>query len=123
MQSIGVDIIKISHMAEILTRSEKIFLNRVFTKAEQLIGMEHHHPTVYYATIFAAKEAIFKLFSIGWDSGVDFLEIEIYRGMHGEPMVKLSGRFAELSQKQHGNQVLVSLSYDSDTAIAVAALV
>lgn len=123
MQGIGVDIIKISRMAEIVQRSGELFLKRVFTNAEREAGREHHDPAAYYAATFAAKEAVFKLFSIGWDSGVDMQEIEVHRGQHGVPQVELNGRFAQLANKHADARVLLSLSYDGDTAIAVAALV
>lgn len=123
MLGIGVDIIKISRMAETLARSGEIFLNRVFTNAEQQMGRRHHDPAAYYAMTFAAKEAVIKLFGIGWDSEVDLRDIEVSRGRQGEPLVELSDSFALLASKRANAQVFLSLSYDGDTAIAVAALV
>jgi holo-[acyl-carrier-protein] synthase len=71
---------------------------------------------------FAAKEAIFKSFGTGWDSGVQFTDIEIIDGPHGEPLAALSGKFAELAALRHVSRVLVSMAYDGDFAIGVATL-
>jgi phosphopantetheine--protein transferase-like protein len=71
---------------------------------------------------FAAKEAIFKTFGIGWETGVQFKEIEVREGEHGEPIPVLTGRFAELVSERGASQVLLSLSYDGDYAVAVATL-
>jgi holo-[acyl-carrier protein] synthase len=71
---------------------------------------------------FAAKEAIFKTFGIGWHSGVQMTEIEVQEGKYGEPIPILKGRFAELAAERGVSRVLVSLSYDGDYAVAVAAL-
>lgn len=123
MGGIGLDIVKISRMTEILDRSGDIFLRRAFTDTERQIGKAHHYPDAYYAATFAAKEAVFKLFGLGWDSGADLQEIEVLRGRQGEPLVELSGRLAQLAAKQPCPKVAISISYEEDTAIAVAALV
>ena len=120
MLGLGVDIIKISRMTEILSRSGQLFLDRVFTDMEQKAGQGHHYPDAYYAMTFAAKEAVFKSFGIDWSGGVDFKDIEISRGRLGEPLVNLGRRPALLAGKR--TRVLLSLSYDGDTAIAVATI-
>ena len=71
---------------------------------------------------FAAKEAIFKTFGIGWHYGVQFNEIEVQEGRFGEPLPVLSGRFAEIAAERGVSKILLSLSFDGDYAIAVAAL-
>lgn len=127
MLGVGVDIIEISRMAETLARSGDVFLNRVFTEREQLMGKSHHAPATYYATRFAAKEAVFKSLGIGWDGGVDggvdLRDIEVLRGPRGEPLVELGGRLALLASERGKTRVLLSLSYDDDSAIAFVALV
>jgi holo-[acyl-carrier protein] synthase len=121
IQGIGVDIVNIDNLKEIIARSGKIFLNRVFTENEKNLGKEHNYCIAYYAMTFAAKEAIFKLFGIGWENGGDFREIEICRGQSGEPFVKFNGYFAGL-EKQRKVKTFISLSYDADNAVAVAVL-
>ena len=97
-------------------------MNKVFTPWEQQRAEGHHDTVAYVAMTFAAKEAIFKTFGIGWDFGVQMKEIEIRDGEHGEPLPILTGKFAELATERGVAHVLLSLSYDGDYAVAVATL-
>ncbi len=119
---VGVDIITISRMKNILETSGKSFMKKVFTEWEQQRAESHPDKIAYTAMTFAAKEAIFKTFGIGWHYGVKFNEIEVREGRFGEPMPVLSGRFAEIAAERGVTKVLLSLSFDGDYAVAVAAL-
>jgi holo-[acyl-carrier protein] synthase len=119
---IGVDLITISRMREILETSGRVFIEKVFTPREKQRAETHPDRVAYLAMTFAAKEAIFKTFGIGWETGVQFKEIEIQDGEHGEPLPVLTGRFAELAAERGVSRVLLSLSYDGDYAVAVAGL-
>ena len=120
MSGIGVDVLSIARMEETLSRSGTRFLDKVFTLKEQAAGKAHPNPTVYFATGFAAKEAVFKLFKDDWSRGGSFTEIEVERGVHGEPLVHLTGRMRELAGP--GACIQISLSWDGDTAFAAALL-
>ena len=122
MLGVGVDIIAISRMKDVLETSEREFMKKVYTAREQQRSETHPDRVAYLAVTFAAKEAIFKTFGIDWDTGVKFSEIEIRDGAYGEPVPVLSGRFAELAAARGVARVLLSLSWDGDYAIAVAAL-
>ena len=119
---VGVDIITITRMKNILETSGNSFLNKVFTPWERQRLETHPDKVAYAAMVFAAKEAIFKTFGIGWHFGVQFSEIEVRDGKFGEPEPVLSGRFAEIAAERGVTRVLLSLSDDGDYAIAVAAL-
>jgi holo-[acyl-carrier protein] synthase len=119
---LGVDIITISRVRDILETSGRVFLDKVYTPWEQERAENHPDRSAYLAVTFAAKEAIFKTFGIGWETGVQFREIEVRDGPFGEPVPVLSGRFAELAAERGVTRVLLSLSYDGDFALAVAAL-
>jgi holo-[acyl-carrier protein] synthase len=119
---LGVDIIAISRMRDILETSGRVFMNKVFTAYEQERSETRPDRVAYLAMIFAAKEAIFKTFGIGWETGVRFKEIEVRDGEWGEPIPVLAGRFLELASERGASRVLLSLSYDGDYAIAVAML-
>jgi phosphopantetheine--protein transferase-like protein len=122
MLGVGVDIIAISRMKGVLDTSDRPFTKKVYTLWERQRAETHPDRTAYLAVTFAAKEAIFKTFGIDWDAGVKFSEIEIQDGAHGEPVPVLSGRFADLAAERGVSRVLLSLSWDGDYAIAVAAL-
>ncbi|RJR34473.1 MAG: holo-[acyl-carrier-protein] synthase [Desulfobacteraceae bacterium] len=119
---LGVDIIAISRMRDILETSGKAFMNKVLTPYERERSEKHPDTVAYVAMTFAAKEAIFKTFSIGWESGVQLKEIEVRDGEWGEPIPVLTGRFGEVASERGVSRVLLSLSYDGDYAIAVASL-
>ncbi len=119
---LGVDIIALSRMKDVLETGGKVFMDKVFTPWEQERAKSHPDRVAYLAMMFAAKEAIFKTFGIGWETGVQFKEIEVREGEHGEPVPILTGRFAELASERHVTRVLLSLSYDGDYAVAVATL-
>ena len=119
---LGVDIITLSRMKDVLDTGGKVFMDKVFTPWEQDRAETHPDRVAYLAMTFAAKEAIFKTFAIGWETGVQFKEIEVRDGEHGEPVPVLMGRFAELASERDVSGVLLSLSYDGDYAVAVATL-
>ena len=119
---LGVDIISIGRMRDVLETGGKVFMDKVFTPWEQRRAETHPDRVAYLAMTFAAKEAIFKTFGIGWETGVQFKEIEVREGEHGEPIPVLTGRFAELASERRVSRVLLSLSYDGDYVIGVATL-
>ena len=119
---VGVDLITLSRMKNVLETGGKVFMDKVFTPWEQERAETHPERVAYLAMTFAAKEAIFKTFGIGWETGVQFKEIEVREGEHGEPIPVLTGRFAELASERNVARVLLSLSYDGDYAVAVATL-
>lgn len=119
---IGVDIVAISRIKDILDTSEASFTKKVFTQWERERAETHHDKPAYLAMAFAAKEAIFKTFGIGWETGVQFKEIEVREGQWGEPIPYLTGRFGELASERGVSRVLLSLSYDGDYAIAIATI-
>jgi holo-[acyl-carrier protein] synthase len=120
---IGVDIIAISRMRDVLETSGGAFEKRIYTAYELQRATTHQDRTTYLAMIFAAKEAIFKTFGTGWETGVQFGEIDVRDGEFGQPLPVLSGRFAELMAERGATSVLLSLSFDGDYAIAMATLV
>lgn len=121
MIGLGVDLVKIPRIAEAIERSKDVFLNKVFTKRE-IEKASQGDRTAYFATRFAGKEAVLKALCVGWSHGVRGTEIEIDNGKFGEPVVKLSGRVRDIATQKGIEKILLSLSYDSDYAVAVAVL-
>jgi len=118
---VGVDIMKIQRMESAIQRSGEIFLNRIFTPSELKEAGQGKDYVAFLATRFAGKEAILKTIGTGWSSGVRLTEIEILNGKFGEPLVSFSGKFNEIISQLNG-QILISLSYDTDYAVAIAIL-
>lgn len=89
-----------------MIESNNSFINKVFTNDEIRIAKSIKVPYNFYATRFAAKEAIIK----ATNGLFDFNEIEILKGSNGEPLARIINRDDYI--------INLSLSYDNDYAIA-----
>lgn len=103
--NIGCDILYIPRIKNII-ESNTSFINKVFTEKERDIAKNIKIPYNFYATRFAAKEAIIK----ATNGLFDFNEIEILKGNNGEPLPRIIGNEEYI--------INLSLSYDNDYAIA-----
>lgn len=118
---VGTDILLIDRIRRCIDSPS--FVRRTFTKAEARAASSRPDPGIYYAKVFAGKEAVFKCFGIHADTLESWRDIEIVDSDERQPTVNLSGSFAALAESRGVERVLLSLSYDTDYAIAVAALV
>ena len=80
-------------------------------------------PRGHYAKVFAGKEAVFKCFGISADDLGSWRDVEVVDSEERQPVVNLSGSLAAIASARGVSRVLLSLSYDTDYAIAVAAIV
>ncbi|MBD3210959.1 holo-[acyl-carrier-protein] synthase [Candidatus Micrarchaeota archaeon] len=117
IQGLGVDIANIRKMKRILSRKTGgRFVENTFTEAEKnCAGGESSH----LATAFAAKEAVYKAFGTGWIEGKD---VELVRCRTGAPEVKLYGEIKQIAKKRKIRNIMISVSYTGDYAVAVAVL-
>lgn len=122
MIGVGVDIIALSRMRSVLEDGGEPFLAKAFTHAERRRAEEDANPLARLGMVFAAKEAVFKAFATPWIHSLSLSDIEVSDGPAGEPNVVLSGGFAALAAERRVTSVMLSLSFDGDYAIAVAAL-
>ena len=101
---IGTDILYMPNLKKIIVSDS--FINKVYTKKEIEIASKYKEPLHFYATRFAAKEAIIKA-----TGGLyDFKEIEIDKDENGKPIPKILN---------HPDiEIEISLSFDCDYAIA-----
>ena len=116
-----MDLCKIERVKEAMERTGEPFLRKIFTKKEIDLASKTSDVAAYFAARFAAKEAIFKALHIGLYkyAGTD---IEISAGELGEPIVSLSGDLAEFAAGKGVRQVLISMSYDGEYAVATSVL-
>jgi holo-[acyl-carrier protein] synthase len=116
---IGIDILNIERVHDILETDSDSFVSRVFTIKEREQVSDHPDPVAYFATRFAGKEAVFKCFGID-GSGIHLNEIEIRGGETEQPQVILLGKFREIAEEKGVKDIQISLSYDTDYAVAFA---
>ena len=117
--------VKVDRIEDIIDTSGEKFLNKLFTKRE----IANHYPSKrrskeeyeYFASLFAAKESIVKAFGIGW-RGTKGTDIEIRHDSLGAPYAKLSGAMAKLASEKGVGRIHLSLSSDSEYAVATCVL-
>lgn len=119
---IGTDIFKMSHLhAEYLNPGDP-FVRQTYTEREVEEAGNREVPLYYFATRFAGKEAVFKALNRDAEK-VKLKEIEILNQASGQPFVRLHGKLKEDAEKAGIRRVMISLSYDTDYAVAYAAAV
>ncbi len=118
----GVDLTKISSVADSVRTFGTAFLNRIFTEGETEYceqGTSTAETAQRLAARFAAKEAVVKVlrpleFRPEWTS------IEIVRHPSGWCEVVLTGTAAAMAAEAGITEIQISMSHEGDTAIATA---
>jgi holo-[acyl-carrier protein] synthase len=113
---LGIDIIKVERIRATLDRFGQRFSGRVLTEAEQ--RYVRGRPETM-AGRWAAKEAVSKVLGLGV-RGIGWRDIEIERLPTGQPAVRLHGRAAARAGQLEMSRVAVSISHESDYAVAIA---
>ena len=123
--SSGIDLIEISRIEKALERHGERFLKRIFTEAE-LVSLRSKkiltaQPRVIAAELaarFAAKEACSKALGTGIGL-VSWKEMEVLNERSGKPVLRLSGRAAQIAGFLGYTTWSVSLTHTKDMAAAV----
>jgi holo-[acyl-carrier protein] synthase len=118
---IGTDILLIDRVRRSLDSPS--FVRKTFTEMETRLAESRPDPGNYYAKVFAAKEAVFKCFGVTADSLGSWRDIEIIDSDERQPEVSLHGPLASTAASLGVERVLLSLSYDTEYAVAFAALI
>lgn len=116
---IGTDILDIRRLKYIVDNPADPFMKMTYTTAEHAEAAGRSQPLYYYATRFAGKEAVFKALLLHPDA-IRLDDIEILGTEIGSPRVFLHGQAKELADKRGIMEILLSLSYENDYAIAYA---
>jgi holo-[acyl-carrier protein] synthase len=113
---LGIDIIRVDRIRKSLERFGQRFTNRVLTVAEQRYVRDRPETM---AGRWAAKEAVSKVLGLGV-RGIGWRDIEIERLPTGQPAVRLHGRAAARAEQLGMGRIAVSISHESDYAVAMA---
>ncbi|MGA2512481.1 MAG: holo-ACP synthase [Candidatus Limnocylindrales bacterium] len=113
---LGIDIIRVSRIKDSLTRFGARFARRVLTPTE--MAYVRGRPETM-AGRWAAKEAVSKVLGLGV-RGIGWRDIEIERLPTGQPAVKLHGRAARRAEQLGMSRVALSISHESEFAVAIA---
>lgn len=102
---VGTDIVFIPRLRKVMDKTPSFF-KKIYTAKEREIAKMFTEPIWFYATRFAAKEAIMK----ATDLQYDFREIEILKEKNGKASAKIINK---------PNLIIdLSLSYDGEYAVA-----
>jgi holo-[acyl-carrier protein] synthase len=113
---LGVDIIKVDRIRASIERFGERFAKRVLTPAEQ--RYVRMRPETF-AGRWAAKEAVSKVLGLGV-RGIGWRDIEVERLPTGQPSVRLHGRAAARAEQLGMERIALSISHESDYAVAIA---
>ena len=113
---LGIDIIRVDRIRKTLAKFGARFSARVLTPAERRYVRDRPETM---AGRWAAKEAVSKVLGLGV-RGIGWRDIEIERLPTGQPAVRLHGRAAERAGQLGMERIAVSISHESDYAVAIA---
>jgi holo-[acyl-carrier protein] synthase len=113
---LGIDIIRVDRIRRSLERFGARFTNRVLTPAERRYVRDRPETM---AGRWAAKEAVSKVLGLGV-RGIGWRDIEIERMPTGQPSVRLHGRAAARAEQLGMGRIAVSITHESDYAVAMA---
>jgi holo-[acyl-carrier protein] synthase len=113
---LGIDIIKVARIRATLERFGGRFTRRVLTPGEQRYVRDRPETM---AGRWAAKEAVSKVLGLGV-RGIGWRDIEVERLPTGQPSVRLHGRAAQRAEQLGMTRIAVSISHESEYAVAIA---
>ncbi len=116
---IGTDILKIQNIENSVCDVSDPFVKKTYTEKEIDLITSRPIPLNCFATRFAGKEAIFKCLNI-FGNDIRLIEIEILEDTNHSPIVTLHGNAERIAKEKNITKILLSLSYDTDYAIAYA---
>jgi len=119
---IGLDLVKIDRIRTIAERWQARFLDRLYTEAERRYCLARPTPYASFAGRFAVKEAVLKALGTGWADGISWQDIQVLNDRAGRPRATVSGRVKALMKRAGVTGIHVSLSHDTDYAVAEAIL-
>ncbi len=119
---LGTDLVEVERLRLSIDRFGARFLERVFTRGEQLYCSAKRFPEQSFAARFAAKEAGAKALGCGISRGVGWHDFEIGQAPRGAPELRLHGHALALARELRAARISVSLTHTERYASAVVVL-
>lgn len=113
---LGIDIVKVDRIRASIARFGARFEKRVLTTNEA--RYVRLRPETF-AGRWAAKEAVSKVLGLGV-RGIGWRDIEVERLPTGQPAIRLHGRAAARAEQLGMDRIAVSITHESDYAVAIA---
>ncbi len=116
----GVDLVEVPRFRKTVKRWGDRFLSRIFTRSERAYCAEGKKlASQRLAARFAGKEAVVKALGAPKGLGLEWHDLEIVRGPHGQPKVV----FHRTMRRWSKLEVHVSLTHTAQYAVASATVV
>ncbi len=117
---VGTDILLIDRIRRVSFEASDAFMLRTFTKKERDQAIRRDDPTLYFATRFSGKEAVFKALCTDAKTVKSLNQIEILSDDAGRPYVTLHDDVKKLAEQRGIDEMFISLSFDTEYATAFA---
>lgn len=114
----GIDIAEVPRIAESIARFGDRFLRRVFTESEIRYCDSKANRVERYAARFAAKEAAMKALGTGWNNGVRWRDVEVFRQPGSRPTLRFHGTAAAVASQLGAVNISLSLTHTQEHAMA-----
>ena len=119
IRGIGVDMVKICDMSNVAKRIDQGRLTRMFTVREMEEAYAAYNRIEYYATRFAAKEAVFKAVAPLLGGRLfDFRIVETLKREDGSPYVNVSEELQQVLKRANVQKLHISITTEGDYATA-----
>ena len=115
---IGTDLVYVPRIRQVLQRHGDRFAQRVMVSDELDRWRKHGDPAGYMAKRWAVKEAVAKALGTGIGGELSFHDLCVERTASGAPALRVTGRGRVTADRLGVHQWHVSISDDSDYAMA-----
>ena len=119
----GIDLVKVARMEQLIRRSGKSFLGRVFSASEQAYCGSKRMKFEHYAARFAAKEAVLKALKVRPGKGQKLSGIEVKHEPTGKPFIQLDEASRKRFRLSAQAQIELSVAHEREYAIATVVIV
>lgn len=114
----GVDLVEVARIRAMVDEHGQRFLDRCFTRGEQVYKADSRRRIEHLAARFAAKEATLKALGTGLTGGIAWTDIEVVSAPSGAPALVLRGAAATAGSVLGAASWRVSLSHTDTIAMA-----
>ncbi len=117
MHTVGIDLVEVEVFERAISKTATLY-DRLFAieeiKDHKRVGVEN------LAAWFAAKEAVMKAIWAHTQVIIEWHDIMIFHGEHGQPFVKLSKKLKDRLSKVVIKNISISLTHITSAAAAIA---
>ena len=119
---VGTDLVDIERVKKILSKNRDGFIERILSEHEQALFANKAESAAYCAKRFAAKEAFAKALGTGIGKTVSFQDLTVRNNEDGKPHFIPSEKLRQYLVEKNIKQAHLSISDESQTAIAFVIL-